>query len=209
MKSALLSEYIPIGGLIVIVLYPKYISDFLNTYLGKFFIAIIVSIYANYDVLYGLIICLLAISFYELDWREGFDAMTVPLTVPLPPTKNNEVNNEYVVQLLNNTFEPMTTHDSLTEFRDTNCKETELYSRGIRVNPEMAQHIFPQIKYKSGICNVCDPNCNVSVSMNKIAAEERVARSRDSDEWMFVPHEVESKIISYVDPNDAETYLVL
>jgi len=183
MKSFLLTELVPVIGILLAIIYPKYTSDFLNSYLGKFVAIFVVIIYALYDVLYGVVLCLLLICFYELNWNsrsmpalnlfdigdifkgtEGFDGISEILTTA--------------------TFEPMVTHDSLTEFRDSRCKGGELYYRGLKVNPEMAEHVYPDIHYAGGRCNPCDPNCVFSLSLNKIAAEEEVVKPRSSNEFV-------------------------
>jgi len=95
--------------------------------------------------------------------------------------------NESMVSNINNTFEAMTTHDSLTDFRKEYCKNTDLYYKGLPVKSEMAQHIFPQIQYKGNTCNLCDPNCEFSIALNKIDAENEIVKPKSSNDYMLSP----------------------
>jgi hypothetical protein len=61
-------------------------------------------------------------------------------------------------------------------FRKENCVKGVLMHKGAEVQPEMAQHIFRELKPSSewAKCNPCDPTCDFSIIEQKITAEARI-----------------------------------
>jgi hypothetical protein len=184
MKTAILSEYIPVILILVFVLYPKYMATFLKSYLGRFVAVLFIVLYAYYDFLYGLILCLLFIVFEEVDWEH--ESMTPMVDADTTPENELKKPIETFIDLATSTFEPMTTNNSGTDFRQTYCKSTELYYKGIPVSQEMAQHVFPEITYEGEICNLCDPNCKYSVVLNKIKTEDNIVKPKRSNDHVGI-----------------------
>jgi hypothetical protein len=42
----------------------------------------------------------------------------------------------------------------------------------MNIKNEMAEHVFPQMKYNDVLCNPCDNTCNISVIDNKLKLRE-------------------------------------
>ena len=46
----------------------------------------------------------------------------------------------------------------------------------------MTEHVFPEIKFESGVCNPCDPNCNISFTNKKIDTETELVLPKSSND---------------------------
>ena len=68
-------------------------------------------------------------------------------------------------------------------FRKENCVKGVLMHKGAEVQPEMAQHIFRELKPFSewAKCNPCDPTCDFSIIEQKITAETRLQPVQSND----------------------------
>jgi hypothetical protein len=68
-------------------------------------------------------------------------------------------------------------------FRKENCVKGVLMHNGAEVQPEMAQHIFRELKPFSewAKCNPCDPTCDFSIVEQKITAETRLQPVQSND----------------------------
>ena len=62
------------------------------------------------------------------------------------------------------------------EFRNKNCVKGELLNKDVNVNYEMAEHVFPEIKFRKGFCNPCLNDCDFSIIEQKLNAEDNVVR---------------------------------
>jgi len=69
------------------------------------------------------------------------------------------------------------------EFKKKHCKNGHLMSKDHRVKTEMAEHVFPEIKYNAERCNLCDPTCDYSIIESKIETEQ-VLRPKESNDWV-------------------------
>jgi len=65
----------------------------------------------------------------------------------------------------------------VNEFRKENCKGTDLMYKDMKVKPDMIGHIFPNVEFKDGECNVCDSTCKFSIIENRLKTEKELFRS--------------------------------
>jgi hypothetical protein len=65
----------------------------------------------------------------------------------------------------------------VSEFRKENCKATDLMYKDMKVKPDMIGHIFPNIEFKDGECNVCESTCKFSIIENRLKTEKELFRS--------------------------------
>jgi hypothetical protein len=141
--------------------------NFMNSVLGKLLVVGLIVFYAKIDKIYGLLVCLLSISFYQLDstkWiTEGFFDMSgmcgacggAKESPDAPPTPVTRVD-------LENTLP----HRTKTEFQRKHCSiGGTLEYRGLSVKQDMTDIVYPEVKYENeyNTCNVCDENCGFQV----------------------------------------------
>jgi hypothetical protein len=65
----------------------------------------------------------------------------------------------------------------VNNFRKENCKGTDLMYKDMKVKPDMIGHIFPNVEFKEGECNVCDSTCKFSIIENRLKTEKELFRS--------------------------------
>ena len=65
----------------------------------------------------------------------------------------------------------------VNDFRKENCKGTDLMHKDMKVKPDMIGHIFPNVEFKDGECNVCDSTCKFSIIENRLKTEKELFRS--------------------------------
>jgi hypothetical protein len=62
-------------------------------------------------------------------------------------------------------------------FRKENCNGIDLMYKDMKVKPDMIGHIFPNVEFKDGECNVCDSTCKFSIIENRLKTEKELFRS--------------------------------
>ena len=65
----------------------------------------------------------------------------------------------------------------INDFRKENCKGTDLMYKDMKVKPDMIGHIFPNVEFKDGECNVCESTCKFSIIENRLKTEKELFRS--------------------------------
>jgi hypothetical protein len=78
----------------------------------------------------------------------------------------------------------------LDEFRKENCKGNSLMYKDMKVNPDMIGHIYPNLEFNKGKCNVCDSTCECSIMENRLKNEKELFSkfSRDMETTATKPH---------------------
>jgi hypothetical protein len=60
-------------------------------------------------------------------------------------------------------------------FRNENCSSNGVLKyKNMDVKNEMAEHIFPELKYKNGACNPCSKTCDFSIIETRIKTEDEL-----------------------------------
>jgi hypothetical protein len=75
-------------------------------------------------------------------------------------------------------------NELLNYFRKDNCSEKGvLMYKGSEVRPEMADHVFREIKFanNSAKCNPCNASCEFSIVEDRISKEDALVRPKDSN----------------------------
>jgi hypothetical protein len=132
--------------------HPVVFATFMNTLLGKLLSCVYIIFYSTIDKIYGLLVCLLFIVYYQMDsvrWiREGFSAP--------PPIIPSSGNNDGKAAVL-----PFITTAQM-DFKKKHCSiNGELIYKDLVVKRDMTPIVFPEIHFANdkNICNVCDDNC--------------------------------------------------
>ena len=179
-----IAEFIPIVLVLIFALYTKSAVTLANSYLGRLIAVIGIICYTKYDVVYGLFACLIVILFYQLESisAEGYT------NIALGEHMENDHYKSYLLkenpskiggtQPEKPVFEP-------SRFYNQHCKNNQLTYKEFTIKTEMAQHVYPEIQYKNGnICNPCDPNCEYSVTENRITTEHDIMNPKSSNDWL-------------------------
>ena len=182
-------QFLPMILIFLFVKYPRKFAEFSNGILGKLFAVIIIIFYVSVDYVYGLLVCLLIIFYYQTDFMErmceGFEGVD-PIENPTPTTidlenieipkdgnilygPNLEVSKEGFVEIkdvYSSTDSETISLDDRDKFCKLHCKNGHLINKGQIVKPEMAEHVFPEIETKDR-CNICDPSCQFKMIDNR------------------------------------------
>jgi hypothetical protein len=82
-------------------------------------------------------------------------------------------------------------NDAKQSFREQNCKNGDLVHKNLPVKIEMANHVYPELSFKSKPCNPCSETCDFSIIEEKMSNEEDLVAPKNSNDWF---HETWSKI---------------
>lgn len=132
-------QFIPI---VLALFYGFYNTEFrviAHSVLGKLFVVILILYYTKMNRLYGTLVCVIAIFYYQMTdtTLEGFAA---------------EIDNKMLQS---------------AEMMKDKCKDGVLMHKGIPVKTEMISHVYPEIKFPNDkACNPCDKTCEFSVIEN-------------------------------------------
>jgi hypothetical protein len=167
--SIYLAEFIPIILFYLLFVHSDEMIDFSNTLLGRAAAVALIIFYSSINIIYGLAICILVIFFYQTDMVQGSAIFS-------------QTPNFYVFDISNKEgFD----NPAIQEFREKNCKGSQLMYKNQTVRNENADHIFPELEFKPNfICNPCDPGCNVSIIESRLTAQEELTHPKPSDDWV-------------------------
>ena len=213
-NSAFIAEVIPIILILLFILYTKSTVELSYTVLGKLLAIFLIVGYTIYDVLYGLVMCMMIILYYQLDYVENMqninesmdnmlmdnmtmDNMTMDnsnQTLFGKPTGNQTMFGKpgdilgddilsHGVDITDmNVEEGMTTY---YDFQKNHCHNNQLHYKDFPIRNDAVEHVFPEIKFNSGVCNPCDPNCQISFVNNKIDTETQLVLPKSSNDSIF------------------------
>ena len=146
---------------------PKQFIPFSHTSLGRFLAVLIIVYFAKKHALVGLLICIAVILYYQ------FNESNYMLNIPegfLWELTYTPYSNEVYDDL----------HSKLSrQFRQDNCPAGKLMYKGVQVNPEMTEHIFPEVKFDGAPCDPCNARCNFTILQNRLSTESAL-RERSS-----------------------------
>lgn len=197
----ILVQFIPIIVLFVFLSKNAEFTEFSKTSLGKLIALLIIIFYTYVDKIFGAFACAIAlVYFHTLYLNNIHESMeTIELSLPmnnieLEFTENN-IADDYVDDYVYieddgkkdklipkpvNIISMKPLHHYLSdgtkegEFRKKNCYDGQLTYKELKIKNEMAEHVYPEMKYKNIVCNPCSKNCEISVSKNKMVAEEKI-----------------------------------
>jgi hypothetical protein len=187
-----IEQYLPIILLIIFLLFPTTFILQSNTILGKLISIFLIIIYTNVHFLYGIVVCLFVILYYQSDYiysiiqsenfqpkeKESFQPTTKEYMIPqrnmVLSSLNEEdtINSNKIDELLldfNKAYSgkkiPIQA-ESETIFRNQKCNEDlELvYKNKIIRNNNMIPYVFPELQFENDTpCNPCDPTCPFAI----------------------------------------------
>ena len=138
---------------------PAQFVPFSHTSLGRLLAVVLIVYFSKMNMMSGIVTCVAVILYYRM---EEFEHM---LNIPegfLWEMTYTPYSNEVYEEL----------HNKLSEnFRLDNCSSGNLMFKGAHVNPEMAQHVFPSIKFTDAPCDPCNARCNFSILQKKLSTE--------------------------------------
>lgn len=138
---------------------PEQFAPFSHTSLGRLLAVVIIVYFTKKNIAVGVIACIATILYYQM---EDFEYM---LNIPegfLWEMAYTPYSKDVYDRL----------HSKLTEqFREENCSSGKLTFKGMPVNPEMTEHVFPTIKFDGAPCDPCNARCNFTILKKKLSTE--------------------------------------
>jgi len=155
----------------------------MTSILGKLAVVLLIIFYTSIHKIYGLLVCLITIFFYQLDstkWlMEGFfDTSSLynkqnesgcgckkcnNCLKENDERKNDQCygNQSYLTVI---DLEDTLTERRKNEFQKKHCSsDGTLTYKGFPIKKDLSDIIFPEIKYGDNICNLCDKNCDFTI----------------------------------------------
>ena len=158
-------QFIPIILLFLLLSYSKNMTIFSHTILGKLIAIGLIILYTTVDKYTGLFVCSLIILYYQFDFVESMLNMDLLDSTPEYDTATNDdlIDDHLYIegfsQIQNN-------------FVQENCKKGVLTYKNMDVKPDMAEHVFQELKFiDDSPCNVCSNTCGFSIIESKLSKE--------------------------------------
>lgn len=156
------AKIFPVIVVFLLALYSESVIQFSHSILGKLLAVGIIVFYTILDKYVGLFVCALVLLYYQMDVVEKS-------LNPLTPEAFVEYNEQYDT-------EGVSTDTTVQQiFREQNCKTAVLTHKGMAVKPDMAEHVFPELKFKGGTCNPCVKGCRFSIIESKLKTQGELA----------------------------------
>jgi len=144
--------FIPIFIITLFVLAPNETIVGAHSILGKLCIVLLVVFYAWKSILYGVLISLLIIVFYQMNTYETMLDVSSIMGESVPLSDSHDEKSDESI------------YNSQSSFQQKYCIKDELTFKGMNVKPEMTEHIFPEISFNNNHkCNVCDSTCHYRI----------------------------------------------
>ena len=164
-------DFILIVLISLFAFYPDRMIPFSHTSLGRLLAIALIVYYTKKDVMIGIFVCVMTIYYYQIDDYEHMLNISEGFLWDMTFTPyDQEVYDRLNVELIN----------QQKTFREKNCSAGTLVSKGIPVNIEMSEHVFPELKYEDSPCNPCDPSCRFSILVSKLKTEDELTRPKSS-----------------------------
>ena len=165
MKEHYLFEFITIFFIVIVVLYNKTVKELSFTTLGKLLAVLLIIFYTIYDTIWGLLMCALVILYYQCSFFEGLESE--------------------IKETFENNNKELLTSNLRSQFESQYCEKGKLKYKNSDVKAEMADHVFPELKFKNEKCNPCSSDCDYSVIEEKMIErfqnEENMIKPKDSN----------------------------
>jgi hypothetical protein len=162
-----LAEFIPIILFYLFLAHSDEMIDFSNTLEGRAVAVGLIVFYSSINMIYGIAMCILIIFFYQTDIVQG----------------NAEFSQKVRFYIFD--LSEKEGFDSMHEFRQENCKGSQLLYKNKPVRNENAHHVFPELEFKPNfVCNPCDTGCNISIMESRLRSQEELTYPKPSDDWV-------------------------
>lgn len=167
--------------------YPNNMSKIAHSLLGRIVAVLLLIYYTSHNIIYGLLFCLIILLYYQyvptylfekqegFFWEIGKDNGNSPIYTPelLNGSEYKPFDEEPLIQSRNK--------EDL-DFIGKYCPLGDLKYKGFDVNPEMIEHVFPEIK-QSNPCNPCNPMCKFSIVQSRLKTEDEIILPKSSNNW--------------------------
>ena len=187
------AQFIPIVVIFLLLSQYQGCVKFSHTILGKIMAAFVILFYTSIDKVLGLFVCALIILFYQMDCRENMLNIESFDTIEEENDEDEEDELEYnetkpakscdACGVKNiETFENYESSENTViengpvqdEFRKEHCQKGVLKHKDMDVKNDMAQHVYPELKFKNEYCNACSPTCKFSIVESKLKTETKL-----------------------------------
>lgn len=172
----LIIQGLPIALIILYVLFPALFRKISSLPLGKCIAVVIIILYTFQDMMFGFVVCLLVILFYQRDATEGFLSKPIQNYVeflPKPSLKEDSItfdsNSNTDFTSVNEAYPenlPPIRKVSEQLFRREFCHSTEnrVTFKNQKVNNSLVTHVYPELEFREGECNPCDRTCHFNIN---------------------------------------------
>ena len=187
------AQFIPIVVIFLLLSQYQGCVKFSHTILGKIMAAFVILFYTTIDKVLGLFVCALIILFYQMDCRENMlniesfdtieeendedeeDELEYNETKPAKSCDACGVKNIETFENYESSNEKVVDNGAVQdEFRREHCQNGVLKHKDMNVKNEMAQHVYPELKFQNDYCNACSPTCNFSIIESKLKTENKL-----------------------------------
>ena len=141
-------------------------DDFLMTSispLGRFVSVILILFYSCIQPLLGLMMCFVIIAYYHMDAVVNtcafYDTPMLTCQEGFASTKEEE-------------------------FRQEHCVNGSLTWKRNHVRKENTEHVFEDVTFTDGVCNVCDPTCGFKLH-EILKNEHEIVYPKGDDDWVL------------------------
>ena len=188
------AQFIPILTIFLLLSQYRGCVEFSHTVLGKIIASFLILFYTGIDKVIGLFVCALIILFYQMDCVENM--LNIESFDTIEKEEDSEENDEldYIetkppkacdscgvkdVETFenydnNNTTDFIKDKPVQDQFRKEHCVKGVLKHKDMDVKNEMAQHIYPELKFHKDYCNACSPTCQFSIIESKLKTENKL-----------------------------------
>ena len=128
--------------------------------------------------------CMMVILYYQLDYVESMQLMNEPMTSQLTDQstiKSTDPDDQSTIK----STDPADQSIQISDFKKSNCRNSQLYHKEYPIKTDMAQHIFPELNFKYEPCNPCDNNCKISFVNNKLSTESDLLKPKSSNDSFY------------------------
>mgnify|MGYP003685686577 FL=1 len=186
------AQFIPIVVIFLLLSQYQGCVKFSHTILGKIMAAFVILFYTTMDKVLGLFVCALIILFYQMDCRENMlniesfdtieeeeeekeDELEYNETKPAKSCNACGVKNIETFENYESSNEKVVDNGAVQdEFRKEHCQKGVLKHKDMDVKNEMAQHVYPELKFQNDYCNACSPTCKFSIVESKLKTETQL-----------------------------------
>ena len=187
-----IAQFIPIITIFIMLSQYNICVNFSHTILGKIIVASLILFYTSIDKVIGLFVCALVILFYQMDCVENMlniesfdtiekdedseenDNLDYIETKPPKSCDSCGVKNVETFENYNNEPQFIENKPIQDQFRKEHCVKGVLKHKDMNVKNEMAQHIYPELKFHNYYCNACSPTCQFSIIESKLKTENKL-----------------------------------
>jgi len=177
-KNSEIAEWIIILVIFVSATYPMEMIYLSETSLGKLFFVITIAFFTMIDPVYGFIVCIIVITYYQMDLYRGFielhrdtlfmenmqaitqnvvgdnmspDPSLRDISTILDGYRSGDASiYSYTTTTTKETSQPQEKKTELMSyFRNQHCESGKLMHKGMPVHYEMSDHVFSELSFPS------------------------------------------------------------